>query len=178
LTHLFKGTKMKKLLLKTIFLFLAPPLFAIPVSKALEISVEVTIPKISTQPYHKPYVAIWLETKNRRGIYTLAFWHEQKDWFKDLRQWWRKIGRQGQPNYDQVTGATKKPGTYTVRYDGKNIQGQQLPAGEYYLNVEAVREDGGREFIRQKIFLGEKDIQRYQKSGKHELATVVIEVTP
>ncbi len=77
------------------------------IASASQISVELTIPKIDSQPYHKPYIAIWLETRKRKGLHTLAFWHEQSDWFKDLRQWWRKIGQKKSPAYDQVTGATK-----------------------------------------------------------------------
>jgi len=147
-------------------------------SQAQQISVEITIPKIKTQPYHKPYVAVWLETRNRKGVHTLAFWHEQKDWFKDVRQWWRKIGRQQTPAYDQVTGATRKPGTYTLRISKDQLTILNLSPGEYFLNVEAVREEGGREFIRQKITLGATETKHYEKLGKHELGKVVISVMP
>lgn len=145
---------------------------------ASELSVEVSIPKIDSQPYHKPYVSIWLETRKRKGVHTLAFWHEQSDWFKDLRQWWRKIGQQKSPAYDQVTGATKKPGRYQVKITREAFAELALAPGEYFLNVEAVREEGGREFIRQKITLGSGERKTYQKSGKHELGNIVINVTP
>ncbi|KGJ90606.1 DUF2271 domain-containing protein [Colwellia psychrerythraea] len=153
-------------------------LLASPNSLAQQISVEITIPKITTQPYHKPYVAVWIETQKRQGVHTLAFWHEQKDWFKDVRQWWRKIGRQQSPAYDQVTGATRKPGTYTLKISSKELATLKLNPGEYFLNVEAVREEGGREFIRQKITLGATEIKRYEKLGKHELGKVIISVMP
>ncbi len=148
------------------------------IASASQISVELTIPKIDSQPYHKPYIAIWLETRKRKGLHTLAFWHEQSDWFKDLRQWWRKIGQKKSPAYDQVTGATKKPGTYTVKIPKHVFAELALSPGEYYLNVEAVREEGGREFIRQKIVIGSGGSKTYQKSGTHELGSVVISVTP
>ena len=149
-----------------------------PVGQAEQISVAVTIPKINSQPYHKPYIAIWLETRQRKGVHTFAFWHEQKDWFKDVRQWWRKIGRQQSPAYDQMTGATRKPGTYTVKISKDELRALNLAPGEYFLNVEAVREEGGREFIRQKIIIGTTEVKHYEKSGKHELGKVTIKVTP
>ncbi|MCJ8293153.1 MAG: DUF2271 domain-containing protein [Colwellia sp.] len=153
-------------------------LLASPVSQAEQISVEITIPKINSQPYHKPYVAVWLESAQRKGVHTLAFWHEQKDWYKDVRQWWRKIGRQQSPIYDQVTGATRKPGTYTLKIDNKELTKLNLIPGEYFLNVEAVREEGGREFIRQKIVIGAREVKHYEKSGQHELGKVAIKVMP
>ncbi len=168
-----------KVLLKTLLVFfLILALFSSNLVSASEISVELTIPKIDSQPYHKPYIAVWLETRKRKGVHTLAFWHEQSDWFKDLRQWWRKIGQQKSPAYDQVTGATKKPGTYTVKIPKHIFTDLTLAPGEYFLNVEAVREEGGREFVRQKIVIGAGENKTYQKSGKHELGNVVINVMP
>jgi hypothetical protein len=41
-----------------------------------------------------------------------------------------------------VSGATRKPGSYTIEST------TDLPPGEYTLNVEAVREVGGREHLR------------------------------
>ncbi len=169
---------MKNLLHALVALLLTTALLNSNLVNASQISVEVTIPVIDSQPYHKPYVAIWLETGKRKGVHTFAFWHEQSDWFKDLRQWWRKIGQQKKPAYDQVTGATKKPGTYTVTIAKQAFADLALPPGEYFLNVEAVREEGGREFVRQKIVIGANESKTYQKSGKHELGNVVINVTP
>lgn len=169
---------MKKLLTALLALFLVAAVLSSPLVNASQISVELTIRKIDSQPYHKPYIAVWLETSKRKGVHTLAFWHEQSDWFKDLRQWWRKIGQQKNPTYDQVTGATKKPGTYTLKIPQQVFADLALAPGEYFLNVEAVREEGGREFIRQKIIIGASESKSYQKSGKHELGNVVINVTP
>ncbi|NMP30714.1 DUF2271 domain-containing protein [Thalassotalea sp. M1531] len=143
---------------------------------AQEIKVSVEIPQIKANPYHKPYVAIWVETKRRKGVHTLAFWKEQPDWFKDLRQWWRKIGRDKTPNYDAVTGATRKPGTYQLTWDGQLNSGENVPAGQYVLHIEAVREQGSREYIRQIITLGDNQTQTYQLQGKTELGSVQISI--
>lgn len=124
------------------------------------IRIEITQPVINTTPYHRPYVAIWLETPKRKGVATIALWYGRKKgddkWLKDLRQWWRKIGRaESKAAIDAYSGATKISDTYVIEWPAKDNQGKALAAGEYLINVEASREDGGRDYLRQKITLGE-----------------------
>lgn len=118
------------------------------------VAIEITVPALDVNPYHKPYVAIWLETPERENVATLAVWYEKDTWLKDLRQWWRKAGRDAGDKLDSVTGATRKPGQYTFTWDGKNAAGKPVPPGEYFLNFEAAREEGGRSYQRQTIHLG------------------------
>lgn len=139
-----------------------------------DVSITFEVPAIDAQPYHKPYVAVWVETLERKGLHSIAVWHEKDDWLKDLRQWWRKLGRGG-ASFDGVSGATRKPGIYTVNWNASDASGKQLPPGEYYLNIEAAREQGGRDFIRQKIQLGQ-GAQEYKVDGDLELGSIVIRV--
>lgn len=118
------------------------------------LSIELEIPALKVNPYHRPYVAVWLETTDRKAIATLAVWHEKDTWLKDLRQWWRKVGRAGVEKIDAVTGATRKPGRYTIHWDGKDAGGNVVPSGDYLLNIEAAREEGDRSYLRRKITLG------------------------
>lgn len=141
---------------------------------AQEIRIELEIPKLDASPYHKPYVAVWLETTERKGMQTLAVWHEKEDWLKDMRQWWRKLGR-GNTAYDSVSGATRKPGKHTITWKAVDGDGKPLPAGTYYLNVEAAREQGGRDFLRQKIEIDNTGHQ-YTLEGDLELGTIIISI--
>lgn len=159
------------------FIFIVLSLSFAKTSEGQTIDVSVEIPKISANPYHKPYVAVWLETEKRKGVYTLAFWKEQPEWYKDLRQWWRKIGRKNSPNYDGVSGATRKPGTYQLTWDGKLPSGKTLPAGTYVIHIEAVREQGSREYLRQTIQLGGELEQTFQLNGQSELGAISINIS-
>ncbi len=141
---------------------------------AEQVQVKLTVPVLDVATYHRPYVAVWLETTQRKGVHTLAIWYEQDDWLKDLRQWWRKLGRKGEAHYDASTGATRKPGRYQIEWDGRDRQGNRVAPGEYYLLVEAAREAGGRDFLRQKIRLGDDKTQRYTLQGDVELGEVTI----
>ncbi len=147
-----------------------------PVAEAQQISVVVEVPKLEARPYHRPYVAIWIETSQRQGRETLAVWHEQDEWLKDMRQWWRKLGRADRSKYDGVSGATRKPGTYTVQWSARDSQGSPLEPGEYFINIEAAREQGGRDFIKQKVKLGSAESQEYTLAGDVELGAVKITI--
>lgn len=158
--------------------FLLAILFFSRMLMAETVEVTLTVPEIDTNPYHRPYVAVWVETAKREGVHTIAVWHEQDEWLRDMRQWWRKLGRKKQPSYDAVTGATRKPGEYSVRWDLKSVDGRTIPAGEYYISIEAAREEGGRGYLRQKVTLGKNQKQEYSQHGEIELGQFIVRVTP
>lgn len=128
------------------------------------ITIVVEVPDLEAEPYHRPYVAIWLETEEREPIETIALWVEQEDWLKDLRQWWRKLGRRTwgkSEQLDSVTGATRKPGTYELTWSLKNPTEEKL-----VLHLEAAREEGGRSYIRQDIDLNQSQSFSFPKEGE------------
>lgn len=140
------------------------------------VSINITVPVINEQPYHRPYMAVWVETPERVGVHTIAVWHKKKRWLKDMRQWWRKLGREDAAEYDSVTKATPKPGSYQLSWDGMDTNGKQLAAGDYYLCFEAAREDGSRNFTRQKVKLGSGTTQAYTLAAKAELGLIKINI--
>lgn len=139
---------------------------------ASEIKIQLNVPRLDVDPYHKPYIAIWLETPDREAIGTIALWVEKDTWFKDLRQWWRKIGRTAGGSLDGVTGATRLPGRYSIVWVATDQKGEALPAGEYLINFEASREEGGRSYVRKKITLGEHN--SIHVAGSNELGEISI----
>lgn len=167
---------MNKFLLITVNILLCISLILPSKSEAQQLSIQLEIPTINSTPYHKPYIAVWVETPKRKGVHTLAFWKEQPDWFKDLRQWWRKVGRNKSPNFDAATGATRKPGVYELNWDGSTHSGENIPTGDYVLHIESVREQGSREYLRQKFTFGKNQAQHYLLQGKTELGTITITI--
>ena len=120
-------------------------------SKSLFVDVE--IPRMDVAEYHKPYVAIWLESSDRKAT-QIALWYDVdmkndkgKKWLKDIRQWWRRIGRKAQQPFDGLTSATKGPGKHSITVDLTSKQFKSLPKGDYQLRIEASREVGGKEVI-------------------------------
>lgn len=134
---------------------------------AKKLTVEFELPSFETADYQKPYVAIWIESKEQKETFLL--WHltkrKEDKWLVDIRRWWRKLGRYDQTS-DGVTGATKGPGKYSETFD---ING----TNKFTLVFEVVREDGGRSLLKQKIdFTDAEEVHRI-KAGK-EISNIII----
>ena len=89
---------------------------------AADLSVSVEIPKLTVAEYHRPYVAMWIERANQSVAANLAVWFDLKQknndgtkWLKDLRQWWRRSGRELAMPVDGLSGATRAAGSIRSR---------------------------------------------------------------
>lgn len=152
---------------------------------AAELRVQVEIPSLQVAEYHRPYVALWIETDKGRHQQDLAVWYdlEMKDnegtkWLKDLRLWWRRSGRQLEFPVDGLSGATRPVGTHELVFAADSPQLANLPEGAYHLVVEAAREVGGREMIRLPFQWPATHTQQQQQQGEHELGRVALQLMP
>src|SRR5690606_31129697 len=67
-----------------------------------DVSIEVSIPRLDVAEYHRPYVAIWIANPDHSVVFNIAVWYQQGEtgegkgetWLKDIRQWWRRTGRE------------------------------------------------------------------------------------
>ncbi|MGO4305597.1 MULTISPECIES: DUF2271 domain-containing protein [unclassified Cupriavidus] len=173
---------MRRLLTVTVTGLAAAPLAP---AMAADMNVKVEIPRLNVAEYHRPYVSVWVERADQSPVSTLAVWYDGKlkdgegtKWLKDMRQWWRKAGRDMQMPADGISGATRAPGEHVVSFaDGKVPLGK-LPAGDYQLVVEAAREVGGREIVRVPFAWPPKAIQTARARGDNELGGVAVELKP
>jgi hypothetical protein len=174
---------MRRILTVTLTGIAALPLAGAAV--AAEMNVKVEIPRLNVAEYHKPYVAMWIERADQSAVSTLSVWYDVKlknaegtKWLKDMRQWWRKAGRDMQMPADGISGATRAPGEHAVTFtDGKAPLGK-LPAGDYQLVIEAAREVGGRELLRVPFAWPPTAARTAQATGEHELGAVSVSVKP
>ncbi|MGR5319794.1 DUF2271 domain-containing protein [Vibrio sp. DNB22_19_1] len=149
------------------------PLLAEPLPDNTKVDVEFELPKIDTSMNARPYVAVWIEDEKRKPVKTIQLWVGKDEWLKDLRSWWRKVGRYDRELVDAVTSATRPAGQYRFVWDGTNDDGQRLEQGGYTLHVEVVREHGGRNYLRQKIQLADKEA-RYQIKPTEETGVITV----
>lgn len=154
-------------------------------SLAGELALSVEIPQLDVAEYHRPYVAIWLENQQDRAITNLAVWYDLKladregeKWLKDMRQWWRRSGRGLEMPLDGVSGATRRPGEHTLRFDTTDAPLANLAPGEYRLVVEAAREVGGRELLDIPFTWPAVDPQTLTAEGQHELGRLILTLAP
>ena len=129
------------------------PRCAARVRRAADLTLNVEIPKLPVAEYHRPYVAIWIEGADQTIAANLAVWYQVRGdhtkWLPDLRQWWRRGGRDLKVPVDGLTGATRPGGPAPAEVRRRaGAAGEAQAPGKYALVVEAVREVGGREAVR------------------------------
>jgi thiamine biosynthesis lipoprotein ApbE len=102
----------------------------------------------------RPYAAVWIEDKDRFPVRTLALWYDGKGrYLPELRAWYRadrlRAMAEGSQVVDAVSSATRSAGRYTLQWDGKDNAGKFVRPGAYTVCIEAAREHGTYQIIRQ-----------------------------
>ncbi|HET6388556.1 DUF2271 domain-containing protein [Hyphomicrobium sp.] len=148
-----------------------------------DLQVQVEIPKLDVAEYHRPYVAVWIERPDHSVAANLAVWYEINNnknegekWLADLRQWWRRAGRDLTVPIDGVTGATRPVGTHTLEFASDNALLKDLAPGQYELVVEAAREVGGREVLRIPFQWPLDQSTKLEAKGESELGAVSVAI--
>lgn len=152
---------------------------------AADMNLTVEIPALKVAEYHRPYVAVWVEREDHSVATNLAVWYDTKKangegtkWLKDMRQWWRRSGRDQSMPIDGVSGATRPAGQHQLRFaDGKPPLGT-LPPGHYELVVEAAREVGGREAQRIPFDWPATRPVHLSAKGSEELGQIDLDLNP
>jgi len=149
---------------------------------AADLSLSVEIPQLPVAEYHRPYVAIWIEGADQTIAANLTVWYQLRGdhtkWLPDLRQWWRRGGRDLKVPVDGLTGATRPVGQHLLKFDAAQAPLASLKAGKYSLVVEAVREVGGREAIRIPFEWPIKTARRETAKGSTELGAIALSLNP
>lgn len=125
----------------------------------------------------RPFAAIWVEDAEKKTVKTIALWYNKPRWVPDMREWYRKNGETMKANptsFSSITSATRSPGKYSMKWDGKDDAGNVLPAGTYTIYMEVVREHGGYDLLHQDVECKKKD-QSFTLQGSKEVSSVVIE---
>ena len=131
-----------------------------------ELVIGVELARISSPRYRRPYVAVWIEDKDHFPVRTLALWYDNKQrWLPELKNWYRenqiRTMAEGTDITRTVSSATRMPGTYTLKWDGKDNEGKLVKAGTYTVNIEIAREHGGTELLRRTMdFNGQPQQQK------------------
>ena len=127
--------------------------------------------------YRRPYVAVWLEDTDGFPVKTAVLWMQTESpgprWHRDLTRWYRN-DRMRQVVEEKkligtISGATRGPGEYKARFDGTDNVGAALPIGKYTLCIEAARENGTYQIIREPLQLAGKTIDEQKLKGNIEV---------
>ncbi len=123
--------------------------------------------------YHSPFVAVWVEDQNHVPVRQLALWYNKPRWLPELRAW-NDQQRNGGVNPASVSGATRSPGTYTLKWDGKDDKGEYVKQGKYTVFIEAAREHGTYQLIRQEMDFNGK-FKQQPLNGNVEIASAALD---
>lgn len=128
---------------------------------ALELEFE--LPALDVDPYHRPFVAVWLEDAEGRAR-TVAVWYDDPTWLKDLRRWWRAVAGRAK-EADGYSGATRPPGRHRLRI-------APLPPAPVTVYLEVAREEGGRSLWRGRFDPGRPEPEPIETQVGGELGHV------
>ena len=156
---------------------------------AAGLTVNIEVPRLNVSEYHRPYVAAWIERPDQSVASTLAVWYDVKNkggnaegegtkWLKDMRQWWRRTGRDLEMPIDGVSSATRPAGKHQIAFSEGSVALPKLAPGAYKLYVEAAREVGGREIVSIPFQWPPAKAEQSQAAGNSELGAVTLDLKP
>jgi thiamine biosynthesis lipoprotein ApbE len=123
-----------------------------PADFELIVNLEINLPKEGA--VKRPYVAVWVENEDHAPVRTISVWHGSDRYLPELKSWFLKYRGlyTADRNFNStVTSATRSAGKYTVKWDGKDDQGNLVKPGKYIIKIEASREHGTYQLMRQEI---------------------------
>jgi thiamine biosynthesis lipoprotein ApbE len=96
----------------------------------------------------RPYVAVWIEDEAHKPVRRLALWYRKPRWLPDLRSF-SDAQRETPIDLMSIASATRSAGNYSLIWDGKNDQGDYVAQGNYTVFIEAAREHGTYQLMKQ-----------------------------
>lgn len=145
------------------------------VQNEFEVTIEIELARFEGR-FRRPFVAVWIEDKKKEPVRNLALWYNKSRWLPDLKRWYSK-NQPGQlaPNVlGSITGATRSAGKYTLTWNGQDDQGKPVPNGKYTIYIEAAREHGTYQLLKQEVDWNGKP-KHIDMSGGVEITAAAID---
>jgi hypothetical protein len=144
----------------------------------MELTVHLDVARIDGYRVRRPYVAVWIEDQDKFPVRTVALWMEKPRYLNEMKAWFKddrlRAMAEGSDITRSVSGATRPPGKYTLQWDGKDNAGKPVKAGKYTVFIEAVREHGTYQLLRQEMdFSGVP--KQVELAGGTELASASLD---
>lgn len=146
---------------------------------SMDLLINLELARLDDPRYRRPYVAVWVEDGDHFPVRTLALWFQKPRWLPELKGWYhadqvRNLA-EGTDLSTTVSSATRSPGKYTLRWDGKDNAGKPVKPGKYTVMIEASREHGTYGLIKQEINWDGKTPAQFTPAGNKEIASVSLD---
>ena len=119
-----------------------------------QVTVDYEVPRQSNGRAQPPYVVVWITDAAGAPVRTLAAMGADARFIDENFIWWRRVGRAMGRGIDAVARPTRRPGRYSLVWDGHDDKGRPQPQGRYTVHIEASREHGGHGYQTFEVTLG------------------------
>jgi thiamine biosynthesis lipoprotein ApbE len=115
---------------------------------SMELAINFEIP-VMYGPAKRPFIAAWIEDADRFPVKTLALWYHEDRYLTEMKAWYRADRLRSMSERRSIArtvgSATRSPGKYTLKWDGRDNDGKPVAPGKYTVYLEVAREHGGYE---------------------------------
>lgn len=126
--------------------------------------------------FHNPYVAVWIEDATGAAVRSISLNYQigrGDKWLPTLTRWFRTA--KPTAAVETISSATKVPGAYKLAWDGMNDKKQPVALGDYFVCIEAAREKGPYQIVREQVSVGAAPFAK-PLAAKGELQDVSVEL--
>ena len=143
-----------------------------------ELTVTIELSLIEGFRTKRPYVAVWIEDEKHAPVRTIVLWFAKYKYLSELHAWSRDENTRSISEdthiMNSVSSATRPPGKYTFKWDGRDDFGKPVKAGTYTVLIEAAREHGTYQLMHQEMdFNGTP--KQFQLPGGVEIASASVD---
>ncbi len=141
------------------------------------LTIDYEIPRQSNGLAQPPYVVVWVTNAAGAPVRTLAAMGVDARFIDENFIWWRRVGRTLGRGLDAAAKPTRRPGRYSLVWDGRDDKGQPAPQGRYTVHIEASREHGGHSYQTLDLTLGAQAANA-ESAGADELGPAAVRYGP
>ncbi len=141
-----------------------------------ELAINFELALIPGVRIHRPFVAVWVVDENNKPVRHIAIWYNKPKWLNDMRSWYATYNDEfaaGSQSISSTTSATRGPGKYTLKWDGKDDKGNLVKKGTYTVYIEAAREHGTYQLMKQEFTTNKA--QHIDLTGNVEVASASLD---
>jgi len=121
---------------------------------SMELTIDFEIAQVRGMA-KRPFVAAWVEDSDRFQVKTIALWYHEDRYLTEMKAWYRsdrvRAMAEGKEIVRSISGATRGPGKYSLKWDGKDNDGKPVKAGKYTVYLEVAREHGTYQLVKQEM---------------------------